>query len=279
MAGGALGGLIISLFRRGSGKTKIILVIGVLIACFAFKINPLSMLGLTSSGGSRVVQTNGPPADPKVKHYLATMKADNEDIWKKILPRYNLTYRASKMVIYTERTDTGAGIADARMGPFYLPSREEIYIDPSFFDQLKTEFGAKGDFAEAYVIAHEVSHHIQKIMGKSDWLHRQQGRVSKTAYNQSSVRLELHADFLAGVFAHHGQEKFKFLERGDIEEAMKCAEAIGDDRIQKKSQGRVQPDLFTHGTSAQRKRWFMRGYKTGDLRQGEPLFTMPYEDL
>ncbi len=257
------------------------IVIGVIIACFVFKINPLTMLGLVSNGSSnaRIVKKAGSNPDPETAHYLKTIKAYNEDVWKAILPKYNIKYRPSKMVIYEERTITGGGIADARMGPFYMPADETVYIDPSFFRELKEKFGAKGDFAEAYVIAHEVGHHIQKIIGRSDWLHRQQGRVSKVEYNHSSVRLELHADFLAGVFAHYGQEKFNFLENGDIQEAMDCAEAIGDNRIQERAQGYVQPDLFTHGTSAQRKRWFMLGYKTGDLRQGEQLFTLPYEDL
>ena len=140
-----------------------------------------------------------------------------------------------------------------------LPANESIYIDPTFFQELKQKFGAKGDFAEAYVVAHEVGHHIQKILGYTEKIHSQQGRISKTDYNKLSVRLELHADFLAGVFAHHGQEQFSFLETGDIQEAMEAAEAIGDDRLQERAHGHVQPDLFTHGTSAQRKRGFMLG--------------------
>lgn len=280
VAGGALGSILFSLFRRGSGKTKLILVVGVIIACFVFKMNPLSLLGFSSGGGDRqTVQSGGPPPDPRVKEYFAKLKGTNEDIWQKILPEYNLQYRPSKMVIYTTRTHTAGGIADARMGPFYMPADETIYIDPSFFDELKTKFKAKGDFAEAYVIAHEVGHHIQKILELTDRVHSQQGRVSKTEYNKLSVRLELHADFLSGIFAHHAQEKFNFLETGDIQEAMECAEAIGDDRLQNQAQGHVQPDLFTHGTSAQRKRWFMRGYRSGDLNDGNAIFSIRYEDL
>lgn len=281
VGGGALGGLIFALFRRGSGKTKLILIVGVIIACFVFKINPLSPLGFSSGGGgsAQIVKKPGAAPDKETKDYLATMKADNEDIWTKILPQYGIKYRPSKMIIYEERTMTPGGIADARMGPFYMPANESIYIDPSFFQELKQKFGAKGDFAEAYVIAHEVGHHIQKILGYTQKVHSQQGKISKAEYNKLSVRLELHADFLAGVFAHHGQKKFRFLEHGDIQEAMECAEAIGDDRLQERAHGHVQPDSFTHGTSAQRKRWFMRGYKSGDLRDGERIFTMPYGDL
>ncbi|MFK7909682.1 MAG: neutral zinc metallopeptidase, partial [Akkermansiaceae bacterium] len=143
----------------------------------------------------------------------------------------------------------------------------------------KKQFGAKGDFAEAYVIAHEVGHHIQKIMKRTDYVHSQQGKLSKADYNQLSVRLELHADFLAGVFAHHGQAQFKFLEKGDISEALEAAEAIGDDRLQEQAGGHIHPESFTHGTSKQRRRWFMHGYQTGDLSQGEQIYKMPYSDL
>ncbi|MBT8038349.1 MAG: neutral zinc metallopeptidase [Verrucomicrobiae bacterium] len=280
IAGGALGSILISLFRRGSGKTKLALIGGVIIACFVFKMNPLSLLGFSSGGGSRqTVQSNGRPADPRIKEYFAKLKGTNEDIWQQILPKYDIRYRPSKMVIYTTRTHTAGGIADARMGPFYMPADETIYIDPTFFDELKTRFGAKGDFAEAYVIAHEVGHHIQKILKLTDHVHNQKGRIPPIEYNQLSVRLELHADFLSGIFAHHAQEKFNFLETGDIQEAMDCAEAIGDDRIQSQAQGHIQPDLFTHGTSAQRKRWFMRGYRSGDLNDGNILFSIRYQDL
>ena len=279
--GGALGSLIFGLFRRGSGKTRLLIIVGIIVACLVFKINPLQLLGLSSGGGSQeqVVQREGPPPDPAVKEYFAKLKGTNEDIWQKVLPQQGIAYRPSKMVIYTERTHTPGGIADARMGPFYMPADETIYIDPFFFQELKDKFGAKGDFAEAYVIAHEVGHHIQKILGLTDKVHSQRGRVSKTDYNKLSVRLELHADFLAGVFAHHAQQDFDFLEAGDIEEAMVCAEAIGDDRLQEQAHGHVQPDSFTHGTSAQRKRWFMRGYQSGKLADGDMIFSMNYRDL
>lgn len=183
------------------------------------------------------------------------------------------------MVIYSDKTVMKGGIADAKMGPFYSPSEETIYIDPSFFQELKRRYGAKGDFAEAYVLAHEVGHHIQKIMKRTDYVHNQHNKISKTEYNKLSARLELHADFLAGVFAHHGQAQFKFLENGDIKEAMDYASAIGDDKLQEQAHGHVQPELFTHGTSEQRQRWFMRGYKSVDLRDGEEIYKIPYDQL
>ncbi|MBK1830096.1 neutral zinc metallopeptidase [Verrucomicrobiaceae bacterium R5-34] len=282
VAGGAIGSLLFALFRRGSGKTKLILIVGVIAACFMFKINPISLFMSTPGGGSSQVvsQKDYQPtaAEQEMFEYLKTLKGDNETIWAKIMAAEGLTYRPAKMVVYTQRTSTPGGIADAQMGPFYLPANETIYIDPSFFSELEQRFKAKGDFAQAYVIAHEVGHHIQKLLGLTDKVHGQQGRISKTEYNRLSVRLELQADFLAGVFAHHGQEKFNFLENGDIEEAMRCAEAIGDDRIQQHSHGHVQPDLFTHGTSEQRKRWFMRGYQSGRIRDGN-TFDVPYNEL
>ena len=277
--GGALGALLFMVFRSGNTKMRLLLIGGILVAVFVFNINPLSLLSTSGGGGAGVqVQTSGAPPDPGTREYLATMLGDNETVWSEILAREGYQFRPAKMVIYTERTNTPAGIADAGMGPFYMPANETIYIDPSFFREMKERFGATGDFAEAYVIAHEVGHHIQNILGYSNKVHRMQARVSKTEANQLSVRLELHADFLAGVFAHHGEEKFGFLESGDIEEAMRCAQAIGDDRLQKMSSGRIQPDLFTHGTSAQRARWFNRGLHSGQLADGD-TFTIPYEDL
>lgn len=281
--GGAIGSLLMTLFMRGSAKTKIIMVVVVLFGFFIFKGQFLEILGLSSSSSSyssQIEQTGGGQND-EMRAYLSTMMGDNEQVWGTLLPKFSVKYRPCRMVIYTGRTQTKGGIADARMGPFYLPVSETIYIDPTFFQELKQKFGATGDFAEAYVVAHEYGHHIQKILGRLDELHSQQGRISKTEYNKASVRVELHADFLAGVFARHADSTFgNFLEQGDIEEAMRCAQAIGDDRIQKElGPGYVNPDSFTHGTSAQRARWFNEGYESGDLRLGEELYKLPYEQL
>jgi predicted metalloprotease len=259
-------------------KTKLLLIVGIILACFVFKVNPVQLLGLSGGGASQVVPSQGPPPDPEMKAYLATMKADNEEVWSRLMAGIGRRYEPARMVIYTGRTTTPGGIADAGMGPFYMPADKTIYIDPTFFTELEQRFGAKGDFAQAYVVAHEVAHHIQHLLGLTNKVHSQQGRVSKQEYNQLSVRLELQADFLAGVFAHHGQKQFKFLEEGDIEEAMRCAQAIGDDRIQQQAQGRVRPDLFTHGTAEQRARWFNKGFRTGDINQGD-TFSIPYGEL
>ena len=280
LTGGAIGGLLFSLFRRGSIKMKLIMIVGVIAACLVFKVNPISLFTSTPGGRQQIVQKDYQPSakEQEMLEYLKTLKADNETIWQKILAAEGMQYRPAKMVVYRGKTHTPGGIADAEMGPFYMPANETIYIDPTFFNELADRFGAQGDFAQAYVVAHEVAHHIQKLFGLTDKVHGQQGRVSKTEYNRLSVRLELQADFLAGVFAHHAQEKFNLLEHGDIEEAMKAAEAVGDDRIQSHSHGHVQPDLFTHGTSAQRKRWFMRGFQSGKLSHGD-TFGIPYKDL
>lgn len=282
--GGALGGLLMSLFMRGSARTKIIMLVVVLFGFFIFKGQFLEILGLTGSSSSyapQIEQTGGGGQNDEMRAYLSTMMGDNEQVWGALLPKYGVKYRPCRMVIYTGRTQTKGGIADARMGPFYMPLGETIYIDPTFFQELKQKFGATGDFAEAYVVAHEYGHHIQKILGRLDELHSKQGKISKTEYNRASVRVELHADFLAGVFARSAESTFgTFLDQGDIEEAMRCAQAIGDDRIQKElGPGYVNPDSFTHGTSAQRARWFNKGFETGDLQVGEQLYSLPYDQL
>ena len=279
IAGGAVGGLLFALFRRGSGKMKMIMIVGGIAACFVFKINPLSLFMSTSGGGGRQVVQNSDyvpsAAEKEMLAYLATMKKDNELVWEKIFAAQGWPkYRPSNLIIYRGKTHTPGGVADSRTGPFYMPANESIYLDPSFFQELSQKFGATGDFAQAYVMAHEVAHHVQKLLGLTDRLNGKSGQER----NKLSVRLELQADFLAGLFAHHAQERFKFLEQGDLEEAIRCAKAIGDDTIQRKSQGRVQPHLFTHGTSEQRQRWFMRGFKSGNLADGD-TFSIPYEQL
>ena len=219
-----------------------------------------------------------PAPDDEMGAYLATMKADNEDVWSRIFKAEGKTYQPAKLVIYSEKTIMPGGLADSRLGPFYLPANQTIYIDPDFFNELTQRFGAPGDFAQAYVLAHEVGHHVQHLLGYMDQVHGQQGRVSQAEFNQLSVRLELQADFLAGVFARQADEQFDFLETGDIEEAMNCAHAIGDDTLQRHGGGKVMPDSFTHGTSEQRARWFMKGYRTGRLQDGD-TFGIPYDQL
>ena len=278
--GGAIGGLILTLFSRGSGKTKILLIIAVIVGCAVFKVNPLTLFfaGQTNSGVSQSSPTSTKNPDPEMKKYIATMQRDNDTIWTEILASEGLKYTAPRVVIYSGRTQTAGGVADAQMGPFYMSADQSIYIDPTFFEELHSKFSAQGDFAQAYVLAHENGHHIQDLLGTLKKMHAQQQRTSKEKANQLSVRLELQADFYAGVFSHHAQEKFKFLDPGDLEEALNCAKQIGDDRLQKMSGQPVRPNHFTHGTSKQRQRWFKRGFDSGKLSDGD-TFSMPYQDL
>jgi len=196
--------------------------------------------------------------------------ASTEDIWNREFPKQlGKQYNAPGVVIFTDQTRSACGMASAGTGPFYCPGDSKVYIDLNFRKQLQRQFGASGDFAMAYVIAHEVAHHIQNQLGYTDHVHQQKGRVSKAQYNDQSVRLELMADFIAGVWAYHEHQTFQSLDQEDIREALNAAHAIGDDNIQKKMQGYVQPESFTHGTSEQRQRWFTKGLKTGDLSQGD----------
>lgn len=284
VAGGlGIGRLLFSLFSRGNAKTKIFLVIGVIVAMFAFGINPLSMLGFggSSSNNAAQVEQAQPAPDDQHKAFISSVLGANERAWKDLFPKaYNKRFKPAKLIIYTQRTRLGDGnLADAGMGPFYYPADNTIYLDPTFFTEMEQQFNAPGDFARAYVIAHEFGHHLQHLLGRTTQLHSMQGKVSKKEYNRASVRLELHADFLAGIFAHHDDKNFNSLERGDIQEAMTAAKAIGDDRLQKQAGGRVRPDHFTHGTSEQRSRWFMAGYTSGNPLDGEQIFSMDYNKL
>jgi predicted metalloprotease len=271
-----MGGLVLSLLMRGSPRTKLLVIVGAVIAMAVFKINPLTLLG-GGTGQPQVTRVADAP-DDEMRAFLSTLKADNEDVWARIFQLHGHTYRPAHLVIYNDKTVMPGGIADARMGPFYLPANSTVYIDPHFFNELKRRFGAPGDFAQAYVLAHEIGHHVQHLLGYTDHVHGQRGKVSQAEYNQLSVRLELQADFLASVFAHHADDQFNVLEAGDIEEAMNCARAIGDDTLQRQAGKRVVPDSFTHGTAAQRSRWFMKGYETGDINQGD-TFGIPYDQL
>ncbi|MDF1656227.1 MAG: neutral zinc metallopeptidase [Verrucomicrobiales bacterium] len=278
--GGGLLNILLLGFVRASPKVKLIMIVIAAVAFLFFRGPLVEILGLSSATSPGIQQTGEAPND-EMEAYLSTMMADNESIWPPVLTRYGIDYRPCKMVIYTGRTMTKGGLADARSGPFYAPSEETIYIDPTFFRELKERFGATGDFAEAYVVAHEYAHHVQNLMGRLDELHKLRGRMPTSEYNKRSVRVELHADFLAGVFAKTAESTFSgFLEAGDIEEAMRCAAAIGDDRIQAKyGSGKINPESFTHGTSEQRVKWFNEGVSTGDLRRGEALYSLPFEQL
>jgi uncharacterized protein len=205
--------------------------------------------------------------DKLMGEFVSTVFADTEDIWQKIFAENNMEYRQPKMVLFTGSVETACGGASSASGPFYCPGDEKVYMDLAFFEELQTRFGAKGgDFAIAYVIAHEVGHHIQTVLGTSNKVRQLQESMSQTEANKLSVALELQADFYAGLWTKYNQQN---LDIDDIDEALSAAEAVGDDAIQSKMQGHVVPESFTHGTSEQRKYWFMKGYKTGDIRQGD----------
>jgi uncharacterized protein len=208
------------------------------------------------------------PRDEASK-FVAVVLADTEDAWNEVFRQMGRQYQEPRLVLFRDMIQSGCGFASGATGPFYCPEDRSVYIDLGFFRQLQERLGAGGDFAEAYVIAHEVGHHVQNLLGISDRVQAARGRVSQSEYNQLSVRLELQADFLAGVWARYTDRVKHVVEAGDIEEAMRAASAVGDDRLQSRSRGYVVPDSFTHGTSEQRARWFRRGYETGDIRQGD----------
>lgn len=206
--------------------------------------------------------------DDERASFIKVVLADTEDVWGKLFSESGKTYDQPTLVLFREAVQSACGMAGSATGPFYCPGDHKVYIDLSFFEQMQHHLNAPGDFAMAYVIAHEVGHHIQNLNGTSDKMHRLRQQVSEEEYNKYSVKLELQADFLAGVWAHHAQRMKNILEENDIEEALNAANAIGDDRLQKEAQGRVVPESFTHGSSAQRVYWFKKGFETGDVNQG-----------
>lgn len=245
-------------------------IVVALVGGWVLGINPLTILGVLSGGGGSVVQqqspAQAPPANDTMARFVSTVLADTEDVWTDLFRQGGSQYQDPKLVLFRGAVGTACGTGQSAMGPFYCPGDQKVYIDLSFYDQLKNQLGAPGDFAQAYVIAHEVGHHVQNLLGISGKVDQMRGRVSKVEYNQLSVKLELQADCLAGVWAHHAQNARQILEQGDVEEAMNAAAKIGDDALQRAQTGQVVPDSFTHGTSAQRQRWFMTGLKTGGVK-------------
>ena len=263
--------------RRGQGGGRRIAMGGglgtivLILVALALGVDPRAFFqgGGPAPQQQRPAQRIGAPQEDKLKEFVSVVLADTEDVWHEQFRRMGKTYREPKLVLFTGSVDSACGYASAAVGPFYCPADQKVYVDLSFFDDLDQRLGAPGDFAQAYVLAHEVGHHVQNLLGISDWVQSQRRQLSESEYNQLSVRLELQADFLAGVWAHYAQAKFKVLEPGDLEEAFQATKAIGDDRLQRRSQGFVVPDSFTHGTSEQRLRWFRRGFETGDMSQGD----------
>ena len=208
--------------------------------------------------------------DKEMGEFVATVLADTEDVWTKIFQENGMTYEKPKLVLFRDGVQTACGGASSASGPFYCPEDRKVYMDLAFFDELQSRFGAKGgDFAIAYVIAHEIGHHVQTLMGTSGKMRQAQQQTNEAGANKLSVALELQADFYAGLWAHYNQEMNNVLEDGDIEEALSAANAVGDDAIQKKTQGSVVPDSFTHGSSQQRMYWFKKGFESGDIKQGD----------
>jgi hypothetical protein len=209
------------------------------------------------------------PEEEAMAEYVKVVLAGTEDVWTTVFRQSNMTYQMPTLVLFRDQVQSACGYASGASGPFYCPGDQKVYIDLAFFDELKSRFGANGDFAVAYVIAHEIGHHVQNQLGILSDVNNQRARMSEVNANKLLVRLELQADFLAGMWAHYDQQMFKSLETGDIEEAMNAAASVGDDVLQKRYQGRVIPDAFTHGTAAQRKEWFRRGYTSGEFDQGD----------
>ena len=251
--GGGLGGIVV-------------LVIALLLGADPRQLLEQSR-GVDPSTGTTTSRPTNPQED-ELKQFSATVLASTEDVWADLFRQQGRTYSKPTLVLFTDAVRSACGEAGAAVGPFYCPGDQKLYLDLSFFNDLQTRFRAPGDFAQAYVIAHEVGHHVQNLMGTMDKVDAMRGRMSEAEANQLSVRLELQADFLAGVWAHYAQQK-GILEAGDIEEALGAASAVGDDRLQREGQGYVMPDSFTHGTSEQRIRWFRKGLETGDLREGD----------
>jgi predicted metalloprotease len=266
-----------------AGGGGIILVILGLI----FGIDPRRLSDMFGGGQAPpAAQKDAPPRkkDPKEERLASFTKVvlrDTEIVWEDLFRKMGRKYRYPTLVLFSGRVDSACGMADSAVGPFYCPADSKVYIDLAFYRDMEIKLKAPGEFARAYVIAHEVGHHVQKLLGYSDRMRRAQSKLRETdpEYNRLSVRLELQADFLAGVWAHHGQKRFKFLHKGDIKDALKAAFEIGDDRLQRRGKGYVVPDSFTHGTSDQRMRWFKDGFDTGDVSRAELLFKTRYEDL
>ena len=265
--------------RRVGGSLGIGAIIIAILAMFLGDDSALSsVIADATQGGGQATTTNAEYQPTAQEQELAQMVSvvlkETEDVWYEIFDQQlGRRYVPPKLVLFTEATTSACGGARSATGPFYCPADQKVYIDLSFYDELRRKFRAPGDFAMAYVVAHEVAHHVQNLLGYTRQVDAQRGRVSQEKQNDLSVRLELMADFLAGVWAHHAHRKTGFLERGDIEEALNAAAAIGDDRIQMESRGYTRPETFTHGTSEQRMRWLRRGIETGDIRQGDTFQT------
>jgi predicted metalloprotease len=276
--------------RRGMGPTTIavgglgtliVLLVGLFLGIDPQKLNQLIGNAQVQGGGNGQVRERPPTAEEaRSKKFAATILGFTEEVWGEQFRKAGQRYSPPHMVLFTNEVQTGCGNAPSAVGPFYCPADQTVYLDPTFFDELQQRLGgSKADFSNAYVIAHEVGHHVQNLLGYSRLVEEKRQRLPKAESNRWSVRLELQADYLAGVWAYYGQKKFNFIEPGDIETAITSAKAIGDDRLQKNARGFTSPENYTHGTSAQRVKWFTRGLQTGDLSHLKQIFEMPYNEL
>ncbi|WP_341834069.1 neutral zinc metallopeptidase [Chitinophaga pollutisoli] len=262
--------------RRGSGRGGLVVGGGIgtiVIALIVYFLggDPSQVVNMQQPSGTQQGQLS-PEQEAREKEAASFTKvvlAETEDVWHKIFNQIGQQYQEPTLVMFTGAVQSACGGASSASGPFYCPADHQVYIDLSFYDELKNNLNAPGDMAMAYVIAHEVGHHVQNLLGVSQKVQSMRGRLSEAEYNKLSVKLELQADFYAGLWAHYMKNTADFIEPGDIEEALNAANAIGDDRLQQQSGGRVVPDAFTHGTSAQRMYWFKKGFETGDIRQGD----------
>ncbi|MEM7600714.1 MAG: neutral zinc metallopeptidase [Verrucomicrobiota bacterium] len=266
--------------RRGGGRRPVAMGggCGLIIIVLVFALlggDPVALL--EQVGTTTPTSQSGPatltPEQDELAQFVSVVLADTEDVWNALFRQQGKQYREPTLVLFSGSVQSACGYASAASGPFYCPPDQKVYVDLAFYEELKRRFGAPGDFAQAYVIAHEVGHHVQNLLGISREVQSMRNRISKEDYNKLSVRLELQADYLAGVWAHHAQRTKQILEEGDIEEALRAANAIGDDTIQKRTRGYVVPDSFTHGTSEQRMRWFLKGFRSGDMTQGDTFNT------
>lgn len=262
--------------RRGMGSRRAGLGLGTiaiaLVASWLLGVDPRMIMGVlegvdTMTGTSTQQQGPAPAPTDETGRFVSVVLASTEDVWSQAFQQAGRTYEPPKLVLYSGRIDTACGLGAAATGPFYCPGDHRLYIDLSFFQLMRERLGAPGDFAQAYVVAHEVGHHVQNLLGTMEQMDRARRRASEQQYNALSVRLELQADCFAGVWANRSQQARNWLEDGDIEEGIGAASAVGDDRLQKQSQGVVTPETFTHGTSAQRVRWFRTGYESGRASQ------------
>ena len=256
---------------RGIGLGSIVIA---LVAGWIFGINPLTLLGVLGGDGGVIeaptaqqAPAQRPPAGDEVAAFVSTVLADTEDVWGAVMQSGGAAYREPKLVLFRGAVGTACGTGQSAMGPFYCPGDQKVYLDLGFFDTLRSRMGAPGDFAQAYVISHEVGHHVQNLLGITGKVDGMRGRVPEAQMNALSVRVELQADCFAGVWAHHSQKGKGWLERGDVDEAMNAAAQIGDDMLQRKTQGTVVPESFTHGSSQQRQSWFRRGLESGSVGQ------------